>query len=141
MKPKRNDRHKRTADVVSPGRLWHPDVPGPLWNGRRRVGASQIKAYCRALAREFRPQKIVLFGSYAHGTPTKDSDVDLLVIMPHHGRAVDQVVNIGTRVPAPFPMDLLVETPAYVRRRLALGCCFMNEVLTRGKVMYESARP
>ena len=139
MKAKRNSQQVRRETRRASPRLWHSDVPGPFWNGTRRVGVSQIKAYCRTLAREFHPRKIILFGSYAYGTPTKDSDVDLLVIMPHRGRSVDQVVNIGTRIPAPFPMDLLVETPAYVRRRLALGCSFMKEVFTRGKVMYETA--
>ena len=33
------------------------------------------------IVQKFRPKKIILFGSYAWGTPRKDSDVDLLVIM------------------------------------------------------------
>src|ERR1043165_2412182 len=83
MKAKRNSQQVRRETRRASPRLWHSDVPGPFWNGTRRVGVSQIKAYCRTLAREFHPRKIILFGSYAYGTPTKDSDVDLLVIMPH----------------------------------------------------------
>jgi predicted nucleotidyltransferase len=41
-----------------------------------------IRRYARAIAEEFHPDKIILFGSYAYGTPHEDSDVDLLVIMP-----------------------------------------------------------
>ena len=108
MKRKPNGQHSLKASLRSPARLWHPDVPGPLWNGRRRVGAGQIRAYCRVLAREFQPRKIILFGSYATGSAGPDSDVDLVVCLPFRGSATDKVVEIRGRVEAPFPMDRLV---------------------------------
>ena len=114
-------------------RLWHPEVPGPLWNGTRRVGRNQIAAYCRVVAREFKPEKIILFGSYANGKPTKDSDVDLVVIMPFRGSDTKMVVKIRTRVEAPFPMDMLVWKPGKYSRLES----FNREVLTQGRVMYE----
>ena len=114
-------------------RLWHPEVPGPLWNGTRRVGRNQIEAYCRVVAREFKPEKIILFGSFAHGKPTKDSDVDLVVILPHRGRDVRMATRIQLRVGAPFPMDLLVWKPGRYSRMQS----FNREVMERGKVMYE----
>jgi len=46
------------------------------------VNRSQIRTFSDAIARKFRPRKIVLFGSYAYGKPGYNSDVDLLVIMP-----------------------------------------------------------
>ena len=57
--PKRKSRSSRTNEhpPIAP-QLWHPDVPGPLWNGTRLVRRDQIETYCRVLAREFRPQKI-----------------------------------------------------------------------------------
>ena len=121
---------------VTPGvpRLWHPEVPGPLWSGTRRVARRQIEAYCRVVAREFRPDKIILFGSYAYGQPTKDSDVDLVVIMPFRGSDTKKVVEIRSRVEAPFPMDMLVWKPNRYSRMES----FNREVLSRGKVMYES---
>ena len=115
-------------------RLWHPEVPGPLWNGTRRVGRNQIEAYCRVVAREFKPEKIILFGSYGYGKPTKDSDVDLVVILPYRGSNIRKVVEIRTRVEAPFPMDMLVWKPGKYSRMES----FNREILTRGKVMYES---
>lgn len=118
----------------APPQLWHPDVPGPLWDGTRRVKRSQIEAYCNVLAREFRPQKIILFGSYANGKPTKNSDVDLVVIMPFNGSDTQKVVEIRGRVEAPFPMDLLVWPPKRTRK----ADYFTHEILTRGEVMYES---
>ena len=106
-------------------RLWHPDVPGPLWDGTRRVAAKQIRAYCDVLAREFHPEKIILFGSYATGTATPDSDVDLLLVMPFQGNPTRQVVEIRTRAEAPFPMDLLVWKP----RRLHQQDSFTQTVM------------
>ena len=113
--------------------LWHPDVPGPLWNGTRRVARRQIEAYCRVVAREFKPEKIILFGSYAYGKPTLNTDVDLVVVMPCRGREVDQAIQILRRVGAPFPMDLLVWKPG----KYSPLQSFNHEVLTQGKVMYE----
>ena len=125
-------RHTRSKKA-QPRQLWHPDVPGPLWNGTRRVASRQIEAYCRVLAREIRPRRIILFGSYASGRATPDSDVDLLVVMPFHGNTTDQVVAIRGRAEAPFPMDLLLWKPDRMRRRDS----FTLAVLKDGKVMYE----
>jgi uncharacterized protein len=115
-------------------RLWHRDVPGPLWNGTRRVPMRQISAYCDVVAREFHPDKIILFGSYANGSATPDSDVDLVIMMPFRGSDTDKVVEIRGRVEAPFPMDLLVWKPT----RAAKGDPFTRAVLREGKVMYEA---
>ncbi len=110
-----------------------------LTERRDKVRPAAIDAYCEELAREFRPRKIVLFGSHAYGEPDPGSDVDLLVILPYRGRPVDQVVKMRSRIRPPFPMDLLVRSPLEIRRRLALGCHFTQEVLSRGRVMYEAA--
>jgi len=134
MQQKRNGGQARRSDGRSTPRLWHPEVPGPLWNGTRRVGLGQIRAYCRVVAREFRPRKIILFGSYATGSATADSDVDLVVVMPFRGSDTDKVVEIRGRVEAPFPMDLLVWKPAQERK----GDRFTRSVLSAGKVLYEA---
>ena len=132
---KRN-RHSReeTAQPSKTPQLWHPEVPGPLWDGTKLVRRDQIETYCRVLAREFHPQKIILFGSYAYGKPTLNSDVDLIVIMPFRGSDTKKVVEIRGRVEAPFPMDLLVWPPERTRKT----DYFTLEVLTRGKVMHEA---
>jgi uncharacterized protein len=118
---------------------WRAEIPGPLWNGTRRVKPIQIKAYCRLLAREFRPHQIILFGSYAYGSPTKDSDVDILVVMPHRSGPQRQSVAIRQRCAAPFPLDLLVWTPAYARKRQAWNDSFTREIFGRGKRLYEAS--
>jgi predicted nucleotidyltransferase len=95
-----------------------------------------IRRYARAIAEEFRPDRIILFGSYAYGTPHEDSDVDLLVIMPARNQH-DQAVRIRWRLAAPFPVDLIVRTPQQMAWRLKEGESFTTEIVSRGKVLYE----
>ena len=98
----------------------------------------QIEEGGRRIAREFRPQRVVLFGSHARGTATRDSDVDLLIVMPFEGEAVAKSVEVRLKVKFPFPVDLLVRSPEMVRRRLAMGDSFIRDILARGKVLYEA---
>lgn len=99
--------------------------------------AKQIKRLCEQIARDFHPEKIILFGSHAYGHAGPDSDVDLLVVMPFKGRPTRQAIMILNRLNALTPIDLLVRTPEQVQERLALGDQFMREIVERGKVLYE----
>ena len=105
------------------------------------VKRNQIRAFNDAIAREFRPRKIVLFGSYAYGKPTEDSDVDVLVIMPFDRKQGRKSLEIRRRIPADFPLDLIVRTPEFIARRLKWGDCFVQEILSKGDVLYETADP
>jgi len=102
------------------------------------VSIAQIKAVAERIGRDFRPRKVILFGSYACGKPTEDSDVDLLVIMPLRGDPVYKSVEIALKARPGFPMDLLVRTPAEVRQRLAWNDFFLREIVEKGRVLYES---
>ena len=103
------------------------------------VNSARIRSFCNAVAKQFRPRKIILFGSYAAGRPTTDSDVDLLVIMPRSRERGERTsVRIRHAIPRDFPLDLLVRTPSEVARRLRGGDCFLREVVAKGKVMYEA---
>jgi uncharacterized protein len=101
------------------------------------VPPEQIRAFCQAVAREFHPERIVLFGSYAYGQPTSESDVDLLVILPFRGNDLVKVIQIRSRVDASFPLDLLVRKPHFIAARLQERDMFIELVMTRGVVMYE----
>jgi predicted nucleotidyltransferase len=101
----------------------------------------QIRHLCDAIAREFHPQKIVLFGSHTYGRPHSDSDVDLLVVMPFEGSPFRQaavILSHVVRTVGVLPMDLLVRTAEQVRERLQMGDSFMREIIERGRVMYEA---
>jgi predicted nucleotidyltransferase len=100
-----------------------------------------IERYCDVIAREFKPRRIVVFGSYAYGRPTVDSDVDVMVVMPFSKKCRTRPsLAIRRRIAAGFPVDILVREPSEIARRLRSGDSFVTDVMTRGKVMYEAAR-
>ena len=104
----------------------------------QKISHKEIKSLSDQIARAVQPQKIILFGSYACGKPSWDSDVDLLVVMPFKGRANRQAVKIRSRIDTNVAFDLLVRTPQQISRRIAMGDSFMRDVLERGKVVYEA---
>ncbi len=95
-----------------------------------------IRRFARAVAKQFNPEKIILFGSHAYGSPHADSDVDILVVMATRNE-IDQAVKIRLTIPAPFPMDLMVRTPEDLRWRLEAGDSFLREIVALGKVLHE----
>lgn len=99
-----------------------------------------IQATCEDIVRGFAPLKIILFGSYAYGAPSEDSDVDLLVVMAiPESETRRQAVEIRRRIPRRFRMDLLVRSPEEIAYRVAHNDWFLREVMERGQVLYESA--
>src|SRR5438874_11439933 len=113
-------------------------APPPRWYRGADVPMAVIRRFARQVAERFQPEKIILFGSYAYGTPHADSDVDILVVMPARNQ-LDQAVRIRWKVPAPFPMDLIVRTPKNLQWRLDEGESFHTEIVTNGKVLYEKS--
>jgi predicted nucleotidyltransferase len=105
------------------------------------VEMSEIEALSQQIVEKFHPERIILFGSYAYGEPTPDSDVDLLVVMPFEGHSPRQAAEIRFQVRPQFPLDLLVRTPELLRQRLEMGDFFMKEIVDEGKVLYEAADP
>jgi predicted nucleotidyltransferase len=51
------------------------------------ISRQEIQDFVNHVVRRFKPDKVILFGSYASGRPTADSDVDLMVVMRHRGEA------------------------------------------------------
>ena len=98
----------------------------------------RIEEFGQRIGREFGAERVIVFGSYARGAVTEDSDVDLLVIVPFEGRSVDKSVEIRMKLRPQFPVDLLVRTPEKVRERMEMGDGFMREILEEGKVLYEA---
>lgn len=99
---------------------------------------AQIRRLCEEIAREFHPEKIILFGSHAGGQPGGFSDVDLLVVMPFEGSPLQQAARIISRVNPTMGVDLIVRTPEQVAERLATRDGFMLEICEGGEVLYEA---
>ncbi len=122
-------KNANSTPAVAETVYWGADVPMRL-----------IRRFARAVGKKFQPDMVVLFGSHAYGTPHADSDVDILVVMPardKHGQAV----RIRLEVEAPFPMDLLVRTPREIESGLQEGNSFVTEIISKGKILYESRDP
>ncbi len=97
-----------------------------------------VRRFARQVAERFHPDKIILFGSHAYGTPHADSDVDILVVMPARNQ-LDMAVKISIAIDPPFPLDIIVRTPKNMRWRLEEGDSFLREITSKGKVLYEKA--
>lgn len=113
-----------------------PDVKANRWYRGADVPMRLIRQFARRVAERFQPDKIILFGSHAYGTPHADSDVDILVVMPARNQ-IDQACRIDDAIDPPFPLDLIVRTPKNLASRLVEGDSFLREVMAKGKVLYE----
>jgi len=96
------------------------------------IDMKQIETQVLSIAKRFEPEKIILFGSYATGNPTPDSDVDLLVIMNTGQSTWDAAVEISLMVKHAFPMDTIVRTPQQIVQRLNYGDFFIKDILENG---------
>ncbi len=103
------------------------------------VTQKDIQATCDDIVREFSPLQIILFGSYAYGTPTEDSDIDLLVVMDiPESETSRQAAEIWQRIPRRFSMDLLVRSSEEIAYRISHNDWFLREITEKGEVLYES---
>jgi predicted nucleotidyltransferase len=104
------------------------------------VTMKEIQAIGRRIGREFHPERVILFGSHAHGRARPDSDVDILVILPFRGRGFRKALEILNRLDLSISIDLLARQPADVKRRYAERDPIIRDALDRGKVLYEQHR-
>lgn len=112
-----------------------PDTPRRFYSGAD-VPMRVIRRFARQVAERFQPDKIILFGSYAYGTPHEDSDVDILVVMPCRNQ-LDQSLKIHNWIDPPFAVQVIVRTPNNLGWRLAEKESFHTEIVTKGKILYE----
>jgi predicted nucleotidyltransferase len=101
------------------------------------VSMADIQNVADRIAREFSPEKIILFGSYASGTPGPDSDVDLLVVLPFEGKPFWKSLEIINQVDPQFSLDLIARDPSDAVRRYAEGDPLLHDALDHGRVLYE----
>ncbi|MBI3170894.1 MAG: nucleotidyltransferase domain-containing protein [Chloroflexi bacterium] len=104
-----------------------------------KISRRAIQTFARKVAKEFKPQKIILFGSYAYGKPTADSDVDVLIVMSFSGRNPEKATEIWMATKPKFPIDIMVRKPSELKKRLAMGDFFLQDIVSKGKVLYEAA--
>lgn len=103
----------------------------------RRVTEEKIKEVAKTIATKFQPDKIILFGSFAWGKPTEDSDVDLFIIKSTTYSTRDISREISNFIfPRPFPLDIVVYKPEQVEQRKKDGDFFIQDIFSKGKTLY-----
>ena len=98
----------------------------------------EIKEITDQIVKKYRPEKIILFGSYAWGKPTEDSDVDLFIVKKSRKRRIDREQELSRHLfGCDFPaMDLLIYTPAEIKKRLNIEDPFIKDIICKGKSLY-----
>ena len=100
---------------------------------------TELKKIVRQVVDAYRPEKIILFGSYAYGRPDADSDLDLLIIKKTSERFIERWINVRQIVSDPkrsIPFEPIVLTPDEIKERLAIGDQFLEEIIKKGEVLY-----
>jgi len=103
------------------------------------VALNDIEEFSQALVREFRPRRVVLFGSHASGTARDDSDVDLLVTMDYEGNSLCTAAEIIRRLKPRFAVDLIVRTDREMKERIRQHDPFVADAAESGRLLYEAS--
>ena len=99
--------------------------------------AERLPGAVRRIVEALNPERIVLFGSYAYGTPTPDSDVDLLVVLDTFAPPAERYIAVSRLLrPRPFPVDILVKSPEEIRAAHEAGDPFIREIVSCGQILY-----
>lgn len=97
----------------------------------------EIKKITDQIIKKCRPEKIILFGSFAYGKPKPSSDIDLLIIKKSRKRKVERIKEILMKVESEIPLEPLVYTPKEIQKRLDMRDFFFQNVFRKGKLLYE----
>ena len=106
------------------------------------INREDIQLICDDIVREFAPLQVILFGSYAYGAPTEDSDVDLLVVMeiPESETRHVKLSRFVQRIPRRFSYGFACSIAGRDRlSHVAYNDWFLREVTEKGEVLYESS--
>lgn len=104
------------------------------------IGSEKIADIVAKIVFGYNPDKIILFGSYATGKPTEDSDLDLMVIKASELPRPQRTVQVRKMLyGAMIPIDLIVYTPQEIAELKENKFSFVSEVLNTGKTIYERA--
>ena len=108
--------------------------------GKRCATPTEIETIVGIIVEKIDPVKIILFGSYAAGKATPESDVDLLVIVDTKPSNWELATQLSALIDHRFPVEILVRSAEEIERRLEMGDFFVRSMIEKGKVLYERSR-
>ncbi len=97
----------------------------------------EIKKVVDRIVKNYKPEKIILFGSFAYGRPAKDSDVDLFIVKNTKEPRTKRHLEVDRMLlDRDMPLDILVYTPQEIEKRISLGDFFVKNIIKQGKILY-----
>lgn len=104
-----------------------------------RLIDKKIAKISEKIAKEYKPKKIILFGSCAWGKPHKNSDADIFIIKDGKKSQIEMTRDVDRIISdRDIPVDILVYKPAQVEERKKLGDPFILKIINLGKVLFTS---
>jgi len=98
---------------------------------------AEIQSITRKIVREYKPEKIILFGSFAYGKPGASSDIDMLIVKKTKKRRIDRIKEVLYMIDNNIPFEPIVYTPREIDERTTLGDFFLQTIMQKGKILYE----
>lgn len=103
----------------------------------RQETDQKIKSIVDEIVKNYKPDKIFLFGSFAWGNPTEDSDIDLFVVKKSEKPSIKMMQEIYELIfDQGGAVDVLVYTPEQLERRKEIGDPFVLKIINNGKLLY-----
>jgi predicted nucleotidyltransferase len=100
----------------------------------------QLNLIVQRIVEAYQPDQIILYGSYAYGSPGSDSDFDLLIVKETTEPPRDRSFAVRKAIwplPTTIPAEPLVVTEAELSQRLQMGDQFFKEIVSQGKTLYD----
>lgn len=105
------------------------------------ITQKQLNKIISTIVKEFQPEKIILFGSYAIGSPTEESDLDLLIIKDTHLPTLELNREIRRCISSfGVPIDVMVKSNREFEQYKNIIGTIIYPANKFGKVIYESRR-
>ncbi len=104
----------------------------------RVEAATWVQSIAERIVQNFDPLRIILFGSHARGEAGSESDIDLLVVLPHVTDKRQAAIEIRrTLADLPVSKDIIVTTPEEIEQRGTLVGTVLRPALREGEAVYE----
>jgi len=107
------------------------------------ITKEKIEEILKRIVNNFKPEKVILFGSYAYGSPSQNSDLDLLIVvknsnLPRYMRARE--IRKFLWGITDIPKDILVYTQEEIDEWKKVKEAFITKIVEKGKILYEDKK-